>query len=244
MSFYLVDYENIKNIKGCDTLTANDTVVFFYTANADKLSFDLHKQLLRSPVKKEYFEAKCGGKNALDFQLSTYAGSLLTAYPEERVYIVANDKDYEYIVTFWKELGVNRLQIVKNIPDVPSEKAKESIEQKSSNEVTESAETASAQQTSTQQSNIQQEHNDTTAEAVEVEAAPPKKEADSLTVCSVLLKNTSLSLTEKQCEDIEKIVHRYKSKQAINNNIMKMINNSEKVGKIIKVIKPFLKNKK
>ena len=44
--------------------------------------------------------------------------------------------------------------------------------------------------------------------------------------------------------EIEKIVNGFKTKQAINNNLMKLLRDSDKVGKITKVIKPYLNKKK
>ena len=67
MAFYLIDFENVKNITMLTDLSEQDTIIFFYSQNANSLSFDLHIELVKSPAKKEYFMAQCGGKNALDF---------------------------------------------------------------------------------------------------------------------------------------------------------------------------------
>ena len=45
MAYYLIDFENLKNINGCDTLLENDTIVFFYSKNANTLSFELHSSI-------------------------------------------------------------------------------------------------------------------------------------------------------------------------------------------------------
>ena len=96
MAFYLIDYENIKKISGCNTLSEQDTIVFFYSQNANSLSFDLHIELSQTLAKKEYFSIRCGGKNALDFQLSSYVGYLMAKFPDENIFIVSQDKGFEH----------------------------------------------------------------------------------------------------------------------------------------------------
>ena len=67
MAFYLIDFENIKNISQLNDLLEQDTVVFFYSKNANCLTFDLHIELNKSPAKKELLVDKssffvgCGG---------------------------------------------------------------------------------------------------------------------------------------------------------------------------------------
>ena len=55
MSFYLIDYENLKKINGFDTLTKDDTVIFFYSQTANTLTFDMHIELGKCLAEKEYF---------------------------------------------------------------------------------------------------------------------------------------------------------------------------------------------
>ena len=232
MSFYLVDYENLKNIKGCDSLREEDTIVFFYTANADKLSFDLHMQLSRCAARKEYFGVECGGKNALDFQLSTYIGSLLFEHPNEKIYIMTNDNGYKHVIAFWQKRGVTgRLAIINNVQQ--AEKNKGGIAEAQPKE----APTADANGTA--------EVKPTVTEPKANSVTEEKAKAAPDTVFSTLTaRAASFELTEAQCREIERIVDNYKTKQAINNNVMKLIKDSGKVGKILKAINPFLQNKK
>ena len=43
-NYYLVDYENVHKagLNGIEELKSTDTVIIFYSANADSLSFELH----------------------------------------------------------------------------------------------------------------------------------------------------------------------------------------------------------
>lgn len=198
MAFYLIDYENTKKISGCSALSEQDTIVFFYSQNANSLSFDLHKELCQTLAKKEYFLIRCGGKNALDFQLSSYVGYLVAKFPDENIYIVSQDKGFEYLLTFWEN---QHLALVQNIGE----------------------------------EEVQRD------QPVAEVATPDAHDA----MLDILKKNaTALGLSKGQCNEIVRIFSTYKTRQAINNNLMKLFRDSDKVGRINKLIKPFLKGKK
>ncbi len=116
--FYLIDYENVNKygFNGILKLDENDNVIIFYSGNADKMTFDLHKQILDSKANITYFEISCGGKNALDFQLSSYIGYLIGSKKKCRCFIVSNDRGFEYIRDFWKKQGV-KVEIISGIED-------------------------------------------------------------------------------------------------------------------------------
>ena len=97
MKFYLVDYENvcINGLNGLSKLDENTTVCIFYSENNDKLSFGLHKRLCEAKANIKYFKANISSKNALDFQLTFYAGYLCSKYPDCEIIIISNDKEYD-----------------------------------------------------------------------------------------------------------------------------------------------------
>jgi hypothetical protein len=211
MAYYLIDYENTKKLNGCNNLSEMDTIVFFYSQNANSLTFDLHIELGQIVAKKEYFLVNCGGKNALDFQMSSYVGFLLATYPNEKIFIISKDKGYLYLLSFWNERGFNQIELKENIfGEIIDDDEINTFEE---NEISNDAE------------------------------APKPKSQNQL---SVLLKNNAskLGLTKEHQSEIERIIKNYKTKQAINNNLMKLFRDSDKVGRITKIIKPFLKGKK
>ena len=77
--YFLVDYENVKTegFQGIDELEKSDTVIIFYSANADKMTFQLHTQIIETKAKISYFGVETIGQNALDFQLSSYIGYII-----------------------------------------------------------------------------------------------------------------------------------------------------------------------
>ena len=122
MAHYLIDYENIHNIRGCKKLGENDTIVFFYSATANVISIDLHLELVKTQAKTEFLLVKKASansknttKNALDFQLSSYVGFLLAKFPKEKIYIVSKDKGYENLLSFWADRGYHQIELTENI---------------------------------------------------------------------------------------------------------------------------------
>ena len=113
MAIYLVDFENIgyNSLKGIEKLPEGDQVHLFYSSNADKLTFDIHLCINASKARVFYYKVETGAKNALDFQLATYLGSLTAANPDENYFIVSNDDGFHYIIQFWKQRSVDIQQI-------------------------------------------------------------------------------------------------------------------------------------
>ena len=105
MSYYLIDYENKKTLQGISTLTESDHVIFFYSNNSNTLNFSLHREIVNSPASFDYYEVAVGGKNALDFQLSSYIGYLISERPDESFFIVSSDKGFDDVIDFWKKVG-------------------------------------------------------------------------------------------------------------------------------------------
>lgn len=128
MAIYLVDYENTHYLGGISGLSENDTVVVFYTQNSSSLSFDAHKEILQAQAKILYKYVDNGGKNALDFQLSSYLGCLIgeKQADEQQLYIVSKDKGFYYVLKFWeREKGI-RVTVVPSLTEQPKAKQQQS----------------------------------------------------------------------------------------------------------------------
>lgn len=123
MSYYLIDYENVKvaGLNGIGSLSQWDKVVIFYSGNSESLTFGLHRRLMAASCEVVYQKVETGTKNALDFQLSSYLGYIIKendAYPDEELYIVTNDNGFSVLSTYWKRKKVN----VKIISDIAGNK--------------------------------------------------------------------------------------------------------------------------
>ncbi len=120
MAVYLVDFENVTSagISGVQKLTKEDRVYIFYTANAANMSFAAHLNLLSSPAEIIYYNVSSGGKNALDFQLSSFLGYLISQGQDKQFYIISNDRGYEHVKTFWELSGMADGVTINGSPSV------------------------------------------------------------------------------------------------------------------------------
>lgn len=103
MTVYLVDFENVRSegLRGVESLREDDKVVIFYSVNADAITFDVHILLSRSQAEIETFRILRGGRNSLDFQLSTYLGYLVMENRYQNIVIVSQDKGFLCATSFW-----------------------------------------------------------------------------------------------------------------------------------------------
>lgn len=104
MNLFLIDYENVKNagLTGIDKLSAEDRAIIFYSPNADTISFEMHRTLMQSSCAIEFFKIKRGGKNFLDFQLSTYLGYAMKEEIYDNAVIVSRDQGFDSLTDFWE----------------------------------------------------------------------------------------------------------------------------------------------
>lgn len=109
MSYYLVDFENVKKdgLDGIHKLGKEDKVCIFYSKNADSITFDQHRRLIESKADIELCKVDVGSKNALDFQLATQLGYLIANQAADAYYIVSKDKGFEILSGYWKNRGVS-----------------------------------------------------------------------------------------------------------------------------------------
>ena len=90
MKTYLVDFENVKSkgLSGIDRLTDEDHVIIFYSENSDTISFEMHCMVLQAKAEVDYIKVRVGGKNALDFQLSTLLGYLVAKGDNTHIFVI------------------------------------------------------------------------------------------------------------------------------------------------------------
>ena len=103
MKIYLIDFENVKSkgLEGIDKLSETDSVIIFFSENSDTLSFEMHQKVLSSKADIEYFKVSVGGKNALDFQLSTLLGYMVAKEIYTHIFVISNDRGFDFLHAFW-----------------------------------------------------------------------------------------------------------------------------------------------
>ena len=113
MKAFLIDFENVKSkgLTGIEMLTPEDKVIIFYSENSDTISFDMHRKVMTCRADIEYLKVRVGGKNALDFQLSTLLGYILAKGQYESIFIISGDKGFDKLHDFWNVSFADRNSI-------------------------------------------------------------------------------------------------------------------------------------
>ena len=103
MKIFLIDFENVKSkgLTGIDQLEADDTVIIMYSENSDTISFEMHRKVMTCKADIEYFKVHVGGKNALDFQLSSLLGYIVARGEHSHIFIISNDRGFDFLHDFW-----------------------------------------------------------------------------------------------------------------------------------------------
>lgn len=128
--FVFVDYENVQGnfFELIKELTMPLDINIFYSHNNGKMSLELVEMLLMDKKNKYYFyKIDSGGKNALDFQLSTYLGSIIKRYPNDNLVIISKDSGFDHAIKFWNKRNINIERISTKI-EVKNDKKKDKIE--------------------------------------------------------------------------------------------------------------------
>lgn len=177
MSVFLVDYENTHSLSGIATLSKDDKVVIFYSQNANSLTFDTHKRIMESPATVEYKYVGTGSQNALDFQLSTYLGYLVSTHKDsdEKIVIVSRDKGFNNVVSFWKHELSLEIQIAPNLCVETPQTAIDNAEQQAAATVAQPQEEQIATLQQPTATEPEQQQTEQTAE-VAIEATQPVAE--------------------------------------------------------------------
>ena len=119
MAIYFVDYENVSQ-QGLE-ITENPTkmidgdVNIFYTDKCQSINMDIIHNITSLQGKVNLFHVKNGIKNALDFQLSTYLGYVISETEKGDEYIIiSKDTGFDRVVWFWetKNVKINRYQSI------------------------------------------------------------------------------------------------------------------------------------
>lgn len=111
MACFFIDFENLSGTAlECMPfvkLKKKDAIIIFYSKNASKMTFDIHKELEKIKSEKTYIMTETGTPNALDFQLSSYLGFCIRQNPEQEYYIISKDRGFDCLCHFWQNRNIN-----------------------------------------------------------------------------------------------------------------------------------------
>lgn len=251
MAVYLVDYENVNTdgLNGISRLSSEDMVVIFYSENADRMTFGLHRRLNESKATIDIRKVDVGGSNALDFQLSTYLGYLVALNRDQQYHIVSNDRGYAHVANFWSKQKVN----VRVISEISSARADQAVQETAKGEAVavppEKKQSAPEKKPAAQQEQKTENPNPSKEEEKPAESEkrllsrlrrkPQNKPSEPLTagVLSELLP------VPEEAELVEGFIEKYKTKQGLNNALVRKFGNA-RGGELYQKLKPWIADKK
>ena len=113
MAVILVDYENVRNLKGVDLLNSEDTFVIFYSNNCKRIKKEYLEPILKSQCNFRTVKLKKTGRNALDFYIAAECG-LLAERGVKEIGILSQDKGYNATIDFFdREPSTDAIKIFK-----------------------------------------------------------------------------------------------------------------------------------
>ena len=121
MSIYLIDTENVqtKFVQLIDSLDSGDTIMLFMIQDKHNMSLHIDDilNIKQKNITIEVIDCYSGKakKNALDFQLVSYLGYMVSNQDRQRYVIVSNDSGFDPVVEFWKDrLNIDIERIATN----------------------------------------------------------------------------------------------------------------------------------
>lgn len=132
MKHYFVDFENVNHFGLTTSDERIDGIVYiFYTDSCTMINMDLFGNIEKLGGQIRFFHVKNGIKNALDFQLSTYLGYIISQTNKEDKYIIiSKDTGFDRVVDFWKNQDVKikrKIDLANNVEVVEVDKTKETV---------------------------------------------------------------------------------------------------------------------
>ena len=105
---YLIDSENVNDawVKLLPRLERKDRIIIFYTENSPHFTVD-SARIITDYKDRDISWKKCfAGRNALDFQLVSHMGYLISRYPRDTYAIMSNDTGFDAAVKYWTQEGI------------------------------------------------------------------------------------------------------------------------------------------
>ena len=117
-NYILVDYENVQP-RSWEALNGFPFKLYLFVgANQTKVPIDLARSLQTLGSAAEYILIDGSGKNALDFHIALYLGTLMEKDPEGYFHIISKDTGFDPLVKHLKKRHI-RAGRVKDLLEIP-----------------------------------------------------------------------------------------------------------------------------
>ena len=117
-NYVLIDYENVQP-KNLDLLSApRFQVLIFVGANQKTIPIDIAQAIQALGTTAEYIKISGNGKNALDFHIAFYIGTLADREPKAVFHIISKDTGFDPLIEHLrlKKIRSHRLPDIAEIP--------------------------------------------------------------------------------------------------------------------------------
>ncbi|MBQ6555499.1 MAG: hypothetical protein IJL89_09720 [Firmicutes bacterium] len=244
MNYFFIDYENVKNqgLEGIEELKADDCVIIFYSANANSITFEMHNKINSSKADIVFEKVNVGKKNALDFQLASYIGYVMGRNEgiDAAYHLVTKDSDFSVIGKFW-QCKYKTFSVIDRIADAvsPDKTVLDLVSMPAPAAEKVSASDLFADADNKMPAETAERVLEAAVSSEETAEQKPAEETLEMRLAAVLSDKTEIPV-------IVKIIRQYKTKQGINNALMKKFpsQNNQKSSEIYKAIKPLIADKK
>ncbi|SFA82088.1 hypothetical protein SAMN05216249_1033 [Acetitomaculum ruminis DSM 5522] len=183
------------------------------------MTFELHRKLMETKANIQYHNVEAGYKNALDFQLSSYPGYVISQNCFNGItnclyYIVTKDQGFLCLKNFWHMMKAKVYQVtdVAGNCEVTSDKKNSATDDK---KVT---------------ANNKQEKKTNGTKSTKQD--------------SVIAEVEKLLKDKDDVSFVVKCINYYKTKSGVNNALSKYYKDSKKASEVYKAVKPLIANKK
>jgi hypothetical protein len=117
-NYVLIDYENVQ-VKSLELLRAEHYRIYVFLGPSNmKLHKDLVLAMHEFGERAEYVELDVSGKNALDFHLAYFLGTLSTADPAGCFHLISKDTGFDPLVKYLtsKKILASRSESIEDMP--------------------------------------------------------------------------------------------------------------------------------
>lgn len=214
--YFMVDYENVNRdgLNGVTKLTKEDCVRIYYSEAAETLTFGLHRRINVSKAHFDYIKVQMPIKNAVDCQILFDIRDLSKENRQAEYFIVSKDSDFDKAVDDFKarKLKVKKVEEICKLSEKKSGITKKTTKSSPN-----------------------------TTNTIKKITSSPNKDKREAQIRSFFGRHFKKKMYVDRKEDIIELLINAKTKQEVNNGLLKHFAN-ETVSGMLKTLEPLIKD--
>ena len=118
INYVFIDYENVKTSIGERLASDVFKMFLFVSPLQSRVNFDIAQALQRKGDAAQYIKVGAAGKNALDFHIAYYIGSIAAKEPDAYFHVITEDKGLDPLIEHLcaADLKVSHHSTIEEIP--------------------------------------------------------------------------------------------------------------------------------